>query len=344
MHKRSGRVLPLVLLSIAGLAILAGGGWAVLSLMKPASPGAVPAATSLGVAADGGEIRSLTSALDAARQYMDSNESGKAEAILARAVERFPGEQRAVLLHGECLLLLGRKDEAYEAYDRAIFIGPDNPEYRHAAATIAAEIGRLSDAEAHYGVARSMAPANPKFPLYLAQVQRALGKVDEARANLVITTKLDPSISIAWASLAAIALDENRPSVALGYIEKARQLEPERNEWRIIEARALRREGEVKRALDLLLAIPVSERLHDAALLQEIALCYGLMERPGDAAAMYVEAVSGSEGDAELAYQAALWLERAGEGERALMYGRQAQALGHKEAKALVERLAQQIP
>jgi tetratricopeptide (TPR) repeat protein len=291
------------------------------------------------VATEAGEIVGVAAALDSARLLMDQGKPAAAEAILRAGTRKFPADQSLVLLLGECLLQQGRGEEAYEAYSQGIMIGPDNAEYRHAAATIASQLGRTEEAEAHYAVGQKLAPSNPKFPLYRAQVQRALGRVGEARANLLLATKLDPDLAIAWASLAAIALDENRPTVAREYIERSRKLEPARLEWRVIEARALRREGKPREAAELLLAVPVSVRGADEAALMELALSLGLLERAGEAAELYVAALELDAGNAELAYQAALWLERAGQRGRAETYAASAASKGHAGAKELAARL-----
>ena len=338
-------------LAAVGIAVVAGGGWAVMSLLRtpgppgtPGIPGTRPSGTSgvqSGVATSGGELRTVQEVLDAARTAIDQERAASAEGMLRSAVDRFPGDQRLRFMLGECLLALGKGAEAYEQYDHGIMIGPDHAEYRHAAATIAAQLGRLDEAEAHYLVAQRLAPSNPKFPLYLAQVQRKQGKNDEARANLVMATALEPELAIAWGSLAALALEENRLSVGLGYVERARALEPTRSEWLVLEAKLLRRDNQPERALALLADVPVEARVKDAALLEEMALCHGMLGRAGEAGRLYVEALDASPERSELAYQAAVWFERSGERERARAFAHRARTLGHEGAAALLARVGE---
>lgn len=324
----------LVILGLALLGVVVGGAWALkVALTAPTAQ----SAGSQQAAAPAPE--SLDQALMAAREYIRQNKAGSAIAILQAAAEKWPHEQAVRLLYGEALLSVGRGLDAYEQYDQAIHIGPDNPEYRHVAGTIAGAIGRLNEAEMHYLAAQQMDRSNPKYPLYLAQVQRKQGMVDEARANLVLATNLDPTLGVAWASLAAIALDENRPSVALGYIKRAREVEPERLEWRLMEARALLRENRPEQAAELLLAVPAAERLRSPAALKELGSALGLLGRTSEAAAMYVEAVSANPDDPEIAYEAALWLERDGQKGRAATFASHAAAKGFGPARALAERL-----
>ncbi len=335
---RARRFAPIALLGAAGAVVILAGVWALrLAMQTPA--GAVAAAPTNLSADDAGSLATEQAAIQSARAYLSQDKPGSAEAIARAALERWPDRQSLNLLLGETLLHMGRKPEAYEYYDRAIIIGPDHPEYRFAAGTIAAEIGRLDDAELHYLAAQKYDPKNPKYPLYLSQVQRKRGATDEARASLVLATKLDPNLGVGWAALAALALDENRPQVALSYIERARRLEPSRLDWRVIEARALLRESRPEDAATLLLAASDDERLRSLAALRELASALGMLSKPADAAEQYIRALAVDTTCAECAFEAAQWLERAGDRNRAGAYAAHAAAMGHKEAAALLERL-----
>lgn len=327
----SARAPAIVALTLVAIAVIVAGGWTIMSLLKTPPSGSPSAASPMATPQTVQEI------LDAARAYLDQDKAPAAEIILIAAVERIPDNQSLRLLLGECLLQQERLDESYDHYTQGIFIGPDHPEYRFVAGTIASKLNRLEDAETHYKVAQSMDRSNPKFPLYLAQVQRKMGKVDDARASLVIATKLDETLSVAWATLAAIALDENRQDVAKQYINRARAIEPDRPDFRVIEAKILRRGNEPQQAADLLLAIPEADRLRDQGTLLELSLCYGMLGKVSDAAAMYVAALGLNPDDPELAYQAAIWLDRDNQRGRAETYAQHAAAKGHEGAKKLVE-------
>lgn len=324
------RSLIIAFLTLAALGIAGGGVWSIMSLLRAPRPSSETARASP-------SPQSLQQILDAARVHMDQDRAGAAENLLAAALEHSPESQALHLLLGECLLQQERFEESYEHYTRGIFIGPDHPEYRFVAGTIANRLGHFEDAEVHYSLAQSMDRSNPKFPLYLAQIQRKLGKVDDARASLVIATKLDEHLSIAWATLAAIALDENRLEVASGYIARARADEPDRAEFRVIESKILRRKNSPQQAADLLLQIPEADRLRDEGVLLELGLCFGMLERVSEAASMYVAAVAANPDHAEIAYQAALWLDRDRQRGRAEPYARFAATKGHQGASRLLE-------
>lgn len=323
--------IALILAPLAGLVILAV--WLAVNL-GPA-PSAAPTQnqppTTVG--------QTIDTILDAAQKYLAAGSPGKAELILAEATEQHPSDQRLLAMHAQSLMEMNRLEEAMGEYERACFVGPDRAAYRDIAATIAAQLGDDEKANAHWAVAQKLEPNNPKYPLYRAQVQRRLGQTDTARANLILATSLDPEIHEAWASLAAIALEQNRINVAQQYIERARAIDPDSAFYRVLEARAIRRDGRPEDAANLLYAIPEGRRLRDKGVLNELALCLGLMDEPERAAQMYVDASRILTEDPDVAYEAALWLERSGRPEDAKAYATRAVSLGSEAAQTLLSQL-----
>ncbi|HVZ93340.1 MAG TPA: tetratricopeptide repeat protein [Phycisphaerales bacterium] len=335
------RDLTTVALALVLVAVLVGGGWWLIhELQSPGQTGAASPSESAAPAPagdEGAQLKSIQTVLDSARSYLKNMKPGSAETILVAAVAKWPTDQQLRFLYGETLLTLNKNAEAYEQYSKGITLGPEHPEYRHAAGTIAAGLGKLDDAESHFLVAQKLDPSSAKYPVFLGQVQRKLGKNDAARASFLTAAHLDPELAIAWGSLAGLSLDENHPSMARQHIARARKIEPTRIDWILIEAKALRRDNEPSKAADLLYAIPERERASNADLLSELALSLGLMGRVSDAASMYVEAARLKPDDPELNYQAALWLDRDNQRERARSYADEAARLGHDGAKTLVE-------
>ena len=313
-------------------AIIVGATWLGVNL------GRGPGTGTPGVAPEMLTGQTLDAVVTAAEKYMREGSHGRALTILAAATEKHPNEQRLLALHARCLLEMGRQAEALAEFERACFVGPDNASFRDFAATLASQAGENERADAHWAVAQKLDPENPKYPLYRAQVQRRLGKSDAARANLVLAISIDPSLAEAWASLAAIALEENRPGMARQYIDRARRLDPANAYFRVIEARALRRAGDAEAAADLLYAIPEPSRLRDKTVLAELALCLGMMELPGRAADLYLAASDAAPEDAEFAYEAALWLDRAGRPEEARVLATRAVSLGSDAAATLLSQ------
>lgn len=282
-------------------------------------------------------------ALDRARQLLRQNQAAQAESVLRAAIEKDAANAELHALLAETLLSLQRPVEAADAYEQALFAGMENAEIRFAAGSASSLAGRLDRAEEHYARAEQLAPDNPKHPLYLAQILRKLGRNEEAKAKLLRAATIDPTLAIAWGTLGAIGLEENNLSVAMGHVRRAREIEPGNATWRILEAKILRRQGQPEEALRLLMAMPDSDRLGDATILEEIGLNFGLLKRPADAAQVFAAAADRQPRNAELLYQTALWHERAGDRDAAAVFARRAAELGHEPAKLKADALSAEL-
>jgi tetratricopeptide (TPR) repeat protein len=324
-------LLPLVL-------VVLGGGYALYRVSV--SPTVAKMATGSGAGVAKGPSRDEV--LELGRQAIKNNKAELAAKELGAGVERFPNDQPLRLAYAEALLAQGKFADAYEQYDRAVAFGEDKAPYRFAAGMAAMKAGLDDQAEAQWLKARELDKASPQYPLFLAQLQRKKGRNADARANLMIAVALDPNLAVAWGSLAAIALDENHTGPALQHAEKAAKLDPTNPLWRVLQAKVLRRENRPREALDLVLAIPEFDRANDATIIEEIAACHGMLGDPRAASEEYVKASEGSPENAEFAYQAALWLQRAGDEGRALAYAKRAGMLGKAEGKKLAESLDKQ--
>jgi len=281
----------------------------------------------------------LLDALDAARKSLLAGQAGAANAVLVKLVERYPEDHDARSLFAESLLELGEPAAALKQYEAAITIGPDFAQLRFAAGSAANMAGKPEIAEIHFLRAQALDKSNSQYPLYLGTVQRNLGKTVEAEASLLRTVKLDPSLANAWGQLADIAFGENKLSLASQHIARARTLEPANENWRLIEARILRRQNKPENAARLLMAIDTSDRLSNPMILRELGLCFGMLSRPEDAADLFAEAVEIHPDDPDLLYETALWHDRAERPERAMGYAVRAAELGSEKAAALIERL-----
>jgi tetratricopeptide (TPR) repeat protein len=284
------------------------------------------------------DLDTYDAVVGAAREYLTRGKTGTAVAILDRALEQYPNEGGLHAMRGQALVSMDRKAAALEAFERACFVGPDTAVHRDFAATLAAELGRDDQAVAHWTMAQQLAPENPKYPLYRAQVLRRMGRTDEAKANLMLATGLDPSIGVAWATLAAMALDENKPEMTVQHIRRARELEPGNVSFRVIEAKALRRMNRAGDALTLLGAMDEADR-ESLEVVEEMALCLGLLGKPQEAAALYEAAVERHPQNGRVALAAAEWKERAGDNTGALRMAEHAAMLGERGAREMADRL-----
>lgn len=271
-------------------------------------------------------------------EAMRGSDWAGAEAILLEAVAIYDQDQDLRLQLSDVLRKRSDSDGAYAQVLAALQIGPATPEIEFRAGLLASESERREAALEHFQAARGGSPTNAEYALYLAQAHLALNQVEQAKATLVATVHLDPESATAWGTLGEIFLRENKVEMAIENVRRARALQPEVAVWRLVEARALKRQGEAEEALQLLLGLPGPEQ-RDGPVLALIAECYALLGRPAEAAARYGAASDVRPTDARLALEAAEWFRRLPDLERARYYADRAAMLGDAAGAALAAEL-----
>jgi len=332
-HLGVGRPNRFLSLAIAALCVLMIVAVVALYLAGSFSPVDADAAAAKAPASE-----AVTAVLDSARKLMGQSDWAKAETVLRRAAMQFPDQQEIRTALAETLLALDRPKDSYEQYEKALAIGPREPKLEFAAGQVASKAGLTERAEEHFSMAQTADPKNPACPLMLGMVQRKLGKLETAKANLLRAANMDPDSPYAWGTLADIALGENHLDLCLQHIEKARKLQPENKDWRLIAARALKRKGEPTEALRLLTPLDASQR-REAVVARLISECFAMLGRHAEAASALAEAAQADSVNAEIAFEAAAEFDRAGNRARALEFATQAQILGSKPAAALLAKL-----
>jgi len=342
--RRRRRLLAITAIPAAGVIVAAA--LAIRALTNAPAPDSADASTRSTDQALADAAQRIDAALREAEKLQRQGEYAVAETLLREALERHPNDRDLRVMLAETLLSQDRYREAYEQYNHAIAAGPDIPELHFAAGTVANVAGMPDRAAEHYKHAQRLARSNPKHPLYLGQIQRKLGRINEAKESLLRAANLDPSLAIAWGTLADIALGENNLSIARTHVRRAIDAAPHAVAWRIVEARILRRSNQPEQAARALMALDRATRLSDPNVLRELALCYGMLNRPGESARLYARAVEFNQKRQsasldELLYEAALWYERAGESDVAAVYADRAARRGHEQAAKLAQRLSQ---
>lgn len=280
----------------------------------------------------------LNALLNSAATYVNQKEPEKAEAIMREAIARFPEERELRIQYAQVLLALKKSEEAYEQYVVAIKLGSRDATLEFMAGTIASTLGKLDSAVSHYTNAQTIDPSAARYPLFLAQVQIKLNRIDDAKANLLRSGKIDPDQAVVWGTLSELTLRENKPGVALQHIARARQIEPGVTDWRIIEAKALKRSNRPEEAIKLLVGLDQAER-YSPAILQIMGECYGMLSRQADAAAMYAAASEANPSNAAIALSAAEWYVRLNQPEQARKFAQRASVLGEPNAKRMLEQI-----
>lgn len=285
-------------------------------------------------------IETIEQVLESVQVYVSSEEYKPAVAILKGAIARYPADADLRFSLSDLYLMTEDYPLAYEQMVAAIehTEGVD-AKAQFKAGTLANTIGQPEMALTHYQAAMKADPQNADYPLYLANIQFKLNKLDEAKASLAMAARLAPDRAMVWATWSKLSLRQNKLSLALQHIEKARQLEPHVPAWTIVEANIEKRSGNPERAIELLSALP-QEAIDDPESMRLLAESFGMIGRLGDAASRMVDYATLHGSDPQAAFDAAVWLERAGERDDAVLWGRRASDLGHTRAQGWLDSLS----
>lgn len=278
-------------------------------------------------------------ALAAAEAFVRDNRPEEAVRVLERVITVYPDRQTARIALAEARRLMGQLDQSLEQYAAAIRIGPAGAPLLFNAGNVADDAGKIEQAIDYFNRAQFADPKEPRYPLWLAQVQIKAGQESAARVSLVRVVNIDPAQAIAWGTLAQLELKDNNLDLAWQHVSEARKHEPDSLAWRVLAARILNRQNKPKDALDLLQGLPATDRLKPGVL-QAMSQSLGLLKQPEAAAKLYQDAAELAPREPEWAYQAAVWLDRAGDKAAARVWALRASNLGHEKARELAARLA----
>ncbi|MEQ8844625.1 MAG: tetratricopeptide repeat protein [Phycisphaerales bacterium] len=306
--------------------------------------GAKPPPSSAAAAAAGSAPRTaeVTEAVEQAQTFIADGEPAMALAVLEPLVARADRDREVRVTLAQAYLAMDDHQAAYDQFSQAIALaGRTDPQLHFAAGTLASRLRRQAEAIAHLRLAHEAEPSNPQYALFLGQAELDAGNYAPATAALARARHAAPDDPRIWGMLAEIALRENKSEMALQHAGRARHHDPDNDAWKIIQARALNRMGDAAKA------VVVIDSLSEGAkstkpVLRLAGECFGMLKQPARAAALYRAASDARPKDAELAFEAAVWFDRAGDRPVALAYARRAREAGHVGADKLVERLSDQ--
>lgn len=299
------------------------------SSAKASSAGAVPRSAE------------ISGTLEQARAYLADGEASMALALLEPLAARADRDRDVRVALGQAYLAVDDFAAAYDQYSQAVSLGPTDPQLHFAAGTLASRLRRQTEAIAHLRLAHETEPSNAQYALFLGQAELEAGNYAPATAALARARHAAPDDPRVWGMLAEIALRENKAELALQHASRARHHDPDNDAWKIIQARALNRQGNAAKAAVVVESLSDKAK-HTKPVLRLAGECYGMLKQPEKAAALYRGASDSNPRDAELAFESAVWLERAGDRPTALAYARRALEAGHASAAQLVERLSDQ--
>ncbi|MFG0294043.1 MAG: tetratricopeptide repeat protein [Phycisphaerales bacterium JB065] len=336
---RRGTVAKALLILIPALVIVAAMGYFAIRL---ATEEPVEDTTT---ELSGAELeRNLIRTRQAVETYFLQENFEAADSILAAALKKVPNSQDLRLLNAELRMHQGRPGEAYEEMQKAYKIGPDDPEYRYAAAGYAKAAGLIEDAmaEVRKAIAMSDTP-DIRFFVFLGALQMQQQRLADAQATLLIALQQDPEQPIIYGMLAEIDLQQGGSEKGLEFARKARDLDPNQYAFRVTEARLLRRLGRLEDSLAVLTAIDEYTRLTNAAVLHDVILTLQALDQKDRAADTAMRAAEASPTDAQIMMMAADAMDAAGRLEKAVDLATRARMLGHPNGQARVEHLQRKL-
>ena len=302
---------------------------------------------------------SIEKSLAAAQSYLDSQEIDKAHAILLTLIDRAPREVTAREMLGQAYVFAAldahtrgehqrakeMRGKAYEQYKIATEISPGVAGLQHSAGLMAMQAGHAVAALEHFQTAEKLDSRNPQYPLYAAQLLIQSRRYDDAAAALHRVLAIDPDEPMAHASLAMIALDQDRFDNALAQMAEARRIKPDDLGMRVQEAKIWRRKGLPQRGLELLIGLSAVDRAQEMVAF-EIAFCFDEIGKPLEAAKTWQHVFESNQigaGAWLAAVRTGEYLLKAGEREQAWLWLQQAQfaAPNASEVKALETALRQ---
>ena len=302
-------------------------------------PPASAAAASAGATPRTAEI---AAGLEQARTYLADGEPDMALALLEPLVSRADRDPDLRVALGEAYMAIDDYQAAYDQYSQAITLGSrTDPQLHFAAGALASRLRKRPEAIAHLRVAHEADPSNPQYALFLGQAELEAGNFAPATAALVRARHTAPDDPRIWGMLAEIAMRENKSEMALQHAGRARHHDPDNDAWKIIQARALNRMGDAGKAVVVLGSLSEEAR-STKPVLRLAGECFGMLKQPAEAAKLYRAASDARPNDADLAFEPAVWLDRAQDRPTALAYARRAKDAGHAGASKLVERLSDQ--
>ncbi len=312
---------------------------ALRSLIGTTEQTAEPVSEQAASEATTAPLQTIEQVLESVQVYVSSEDYPPAIAILKGAIARYPLDVDLRLALGDLYMMTKDYPLAYEQYVASIEHSDGAvPQAQFTAGTLANMIDQPELALVHYQSALDADPNNADYALYLANIQFKLNKLDEAKASLAIASRLSPDRAIVYGTWAQIALRQNKLTIASQQIDKARKLEPTLPAWIILDAKIQKRLGEPERAIELLTSLPEAG-LNGPEAMKLLAESYGMIGRADEAASRMVDYATMHSNDAQAAFDAAIWLQRAKLMKEAELWGRRARDLGHARAQAWLDSL-----
>jgi len=175
-----------------------------------------------------------------------------AETQLRKVVRRYPGAFFGWFNLGNAVRDQGRLEEAAKIFERAVQLGPDNPDAHTNFGSALHQLQRFDEALNHYRAAIRLRPADATGHCNLASALIDLGRYAEGEAAAREALRIDPPSVPAHSMLAAALSSQGRMLDALPVYRAAVALAPEDVRLASALGSALFEAGETRQGIELL--------------------------------------------------------------------------------------------
>ncbi len=288
--------------------------WGVVRTLQPSSPAPLTAAEV------DARVEALAVRLNAAIE--NERSVGPIFDKLRPLLDEYPDTAAGQRLLGQVLVRRDDVHGAYRAYERALELGPSDPQLENLAGSAAMILGNREAAERHHRRAVGLAPDVARLHLALADVYLKTARWDDAIAELDRALELDTTLHEAASALSDAYRGRGNPGddlEALEWMERAVAKLPLRDdtaEVRVVYARKLAalyaERGDPAEAARVLTSLSPA-MLYTPGVTRDLAGYYGALGQPLMAALQYEVLLAEHPGDADAAAAAARYYLEGGD-------------------------------
>jgi tetratricopeptide (TPR) repeat protein len=240
----------------------------------------------------------------------------------------------------------GQWPQAEVLLRQAFEASPDDAQVRRQLAEALWQRGATTEAMSHMAAAMKLEPVNAKLATRAGEMSLAVGDRSAALAHAEHAIRLEPQLSAAWALRGRIFRQLNQTDRALADLQRALEFAPGSSDVLMDLALMYRERGQAARCLTTLHHLhdsgPPGGNSQPALILEGLALMD--LERPHQAADVFLEAAHRGPPNADLLYYLAQSQSAAGRYGEATSAVQQALAVdgSHQASRQLLAQLAEQ--
>lgn len=262
-----------------------------------------------------------------AEAYFSAGDLSRCEAIVDELLAANEDETAALLLKAKVAYLRSRKEEAVQHLERIDTTGETSYEVQRILASVYAELGMNEKAIGAYRKALAIDPNHPLMQYRFGVLLREAGRLDEAEQAFRTAARLSPGFADAALELAAMARREGDFAEAESLLIDVIEADPANFEVVDTLSSMYIGKGDLDKAIRLLESQRARSALSDEGLILLGRLYYEVKDY-NESLAVFETILQAGDPTADLARVLGEISVKAGKGDKALWYYREAIRLG----------------